>query len=105
MPLPCRKIDTGFLYVPLSVLVTGRRLLEAFLPLNVVGQDVNDDLVVLLLLQSGYDDRPDERLDALDADRETASVNRVLQEPSYVTSEPPESSLRDGLTSSSLAAK
>lgn len=46
--------------------------------LNVLGEDVDDDLVVLFLLQARHDDGPDERFDTLHANREPATVDRIL---------------------------
>jgi hypothetical protein len=46
--------------------------------LDVLGENVDDDLVVLLLLQARHDDGSDERFDALHPNGESATVDRIL---------------------------
>lgn len=68
--MPTRRF---YLYGARSGLLGGGLLL-----LNVLGEDVDDDLVVLFLLQARHDDGSNERFDALHANRESATVDRIL---------------------------
>ena len=74
--------EFAFLLFLYFVYIRGRTGLfrrGGLLLLDVLGKDVDDDLVVLLLLQTRHDDGSDKRFDALHADWESAPVDRILR--------------------------